>query len=103
MDGYSKHEKLRIRVLDNKEDREHFHQDIELIYLLEGTMELSTGNKNITLKADDIIVVNVNKKHCYHASDDVLFAQFMIAYKMVSDVFQTTEVIFWCDSTKGDN
>lgn len=103
MDGYSKHEKLKIRVLDNKEDKEHFHQDIELIYLLEGTMELSTGNKNVTLKADDIIVVNANKKHCYHASDNVLFAQLMIAYKMVSDVFQTTEVIFWCDSTKGDN
>lgn len=103
MDRYSKYEKLKIRVLDKKEDKKHFHQDIELLYLLEGTMELTTGDRKVTLEADDIIVINANKQHYYHASDNILFAQLMIAYNMVSDIFQTTEVIFWCDSTKGDN
>lgn len=103
MDGYSKDEKLKIRVFDKKEEKEHFHQEIELIYLLEGTMELTVGDRGIHLETDDIIVINANKKHGYQSSDDILFAQLSIAYEMVSDIFQTAEVIFWCDSTKGDN
>lgn len=103
MVGYSKYEKLKIRVFDKKEEKEHFHQEIELLYLLEGTMELTVGDKEIHLETDDVIVINPNKKHGFRASDDILFAQLSIAYEMVSDIFQTTEVIFWCDSTKGDN
>lgn len=103
MDGYSKTEKLKIRVLDKKEEPEHFHQEIELIYLLEGTMDLTIGDRPIHLEADDIIVINANKKHCFQASDRILFAQLSIAYEMVSDVFQTSEIIFWCDSTNGSN
>ena len=103
MDGYSSYEKLKIRVYDKKEEKEHFHQEIELLYLLEGTMELAVADRKIHLETDDIIVVNANKKHGFRSSDDILFAQLSIAYEMVSDIFQTTEVIFWCDSTKGDN
>ena len=56
MDGYSRYEKLKIRVYDKKEEKEHFHQEIELLYLLEGTMELAVADRKIHLETDDIIV-----------------------------------------------
>ena len=103
MVGYSGYEKLKIKISDEKEMREHFHQEIELLYILEGTMELTVAEKEIRLEPEDVIVVNANKRHGFHASKDILFAQLSIAYEMVSDIFQCTEVIFWCDSTKADN
>lgn len=103
MEDHSKYEKLKLKILDKRQKREHFHQEIELLYILEGTMELTVAEKMTTLRAEDLIVVNANKRHGYQTSDDILFAQVKIAYEMVSDVFQCTEVIFWCDSTKGDS
>ena len=96
-------EKLKIRVLNATEEREHFHQDIELIYILEGSMDVFIADQTTHMQAEDILVINANKKHSFRASDNILFASLNINYQLVSDIFQSVNVIFWCDSTKGAN
>lgn len=96
-------EKLKIRVLNATEEREHFHQDIELIYILEGSMDVLIADQTTHMQAEDILVINANKKHSFRASDNILFASLNIDYQLVSDIFQSVNVIFWCDSTKGAN
>lgn len=97
-------EKVRLAVYnDTKESSEHFHQDIELLYVMEGTLDVIMGEQTVHMQADDILVVNANKKHSVKGSDNILIAQFMIEYHMVSDVFQSMNVIFWCDSSKDES
>lgn len=103
MGGYSRKEKLRIEVLNTTAEREHFHQDIELLYILEGNMQMKMGNQEVILCSDDIFVINANKKHEIRASKDILFAKLSITYHLVSDVFQSMNIIFWCDSTKDNS
>lgn len=66
MSSYERKEKLRIQVCDNKIEKEHFHQDIELIYLLEERLEkylqqdgqkveekIDSKNKKVTCRVTD--------------------------------------------------
>lgn len=103
MEGYSRKEKLLIQVKNEQEEREHFHQDIELIYILEGMMDVTIGEQVTHMEPEDILVVNANKKHSYKAEDGILYAQLSIDYQLVSDVFQSMDIIFWCDSTRENN
>lgn len=99
----SRRERVRIEVLNTIEEREHFHQDIELIYILEGEMKIFAGDQLTILRTEDILVINANKKHSISASEDILFARLSIAYQLLSDIFQSVHIIFWCDSTRDDS
>lgn len=101
MNDYSKLNKVSLEIRNQVEEREHFHQDIELIYVLDGAMTVEVGDQKSELKADDILVINANKKHRLRTNDkDILYLRLGIAYQLVSDVFQSVDIIFWCDSSK---
>ena len=99
MNNYSKLNKVSLEIRNQVEEREHFHQDIELIYVLDGSMTVEIGDQKSELKADDILVINANKKHWLQTNDkNILYLRLGIAYQLVSDVFQSVDIIFWCDS-----
>lgn len=58
MNDYSKLNKVSLEIRNQVEEREHFHQDIELIYVLDGAMTVEVGNQKSELKAEDILVIN---------------------------------------------
>lgn len=99
-DTYERREKLQVSVLSKPEESEHFHQDVELLYILEGNMKLQVGEQETLLESGDIFVVNANRRHSYHASADILYARLSIDYPLLSDIFKTDHIIFWCDSTR---
>lgn len=74
MNDYSKLNKVSLEIRNQVEEREHFHQDIELIYVLDGAMTVEVGNQKSELKAEDILVINANKKHWLRTNDkDILY------------------------------
>lgn len=99
----NRREKMKISVLDQTDEPEHFHQDIELLYVLEGTMDAAVGEQITHMEPEDVLVVNANKKHRLRGSDNILYVRFSISYQMVSEVLQSMDVIFWCDSTRGQS
>lgn len=97
-------EKVRLSVYDATQDvSEHFHQDIEFLYVMEGKLDVTMEEKTIHMHPEDILVVNANKKHSVRGSENILYTQLTIEYHMVSDVFQSMNVIFWCDSTRDES
>lgn len=103
MDDNIRKEKMKISVLNTTDEPEHFHQDIELLYVLEGTMDVTIGEQVTHMEPEDVLVVNANKRHQLKGSGDILYVRFSILYQMVSDVFRSMDVIFWCDSTRGQS
>ena len=43
----------------------HFHQDIEIIYVLDGVLEVIFEKEEKLLKTDEFLLVNTNVRHCY--------------------------------------
>lgn len=91
---------LKLEVLDIESEAKHFHQDIELLYVLEGSMEVVIGDVVTQMGTEDVLIVNSNKNHCINGTEDILYMKLTIPYQTISDVFQSMEIIFWCDSTK---
>ena len=100
MKNHMKQEKLKVEVSNTTEEREHFHQDIELLFVLEGSLDVTVGEQVTHMKQEDILIVNANKKHSLKGSEDILLAKLYITYQLVSDIFESTNIIFWCDSTR---
>ena len=95
----SKEKIITYNIMIKQKEETHFHQDVELIYVLEGEMELKVEEDTFHLKQDDVVVVNANKKHTYKCSEDILMASFYISFQKLSSFLENNLILFWCNST----
>lgn len=103
MDNNSRKDKVKLNVLSYVDTQPHFHQDIELIYILEGTLDVFSDDQTTNLKSGDILVINSNKKHTLSASTDLLYMQLLISYSLFSEMFNSATILFLCNSSYDDN
>lgn len=103
MRGHSKEEKLQVEVLNKTHENEQIHQDIELLFVLEGELDVTVGEQITHMNSEDILVINANKRHSINGSENVLYARLFINYQLVSDIYESSDIMFWCNSTKGNN
>lgn len=90
---------IQIKTFGNTNTREHFHTDIELIYILNGTMHLIVEGKEYNLEKDDIVVVNQNNNHSYSVSEESLFCTLKISYQVFSEILKQSDILIWCNSS----
>lgn len=96
-------QQFQMKVSDVKSRNEHFHMEIELLYILEGSMELVVGEQQFSLKKDDVVVVNENKRHSYTTTEGSLFCEISIPYEIIREAVGDTGVFLWCNSTVEQN
>lgn len=85
-------------VIEEVQNR-HFHQDIELIYMMEGTMNLEIENESFKLNRDDIVIINSNKKHCFRSKENSIIGCFHFSFEYISSFLKKNLVLFWCNSS----
>lgn len=98
-----KREKFQLMIQDNPREEESLHSEIELLYMLEGNMDICVEQKVSNLKTDDIFVVNANKRHEIRNPESPLIMRLLINYQMACEAFQNQNVMFWCDSCNSQN
>lgn len=81
-----------------KREPVHFHQNIEIFYVLEGQVKLSVDDQSFEMNAEDVLIINSNKKHSYMASGDTLIGSFQVDYAMLTSIMKSSQVLFWCNS-----
>lgn len=99
MEEYYRRDKLRLEVLENREEKEHFHQDIELLYVLQGTLDVLVEQKTSHMKREDVLIINANRQHHLSSNEDVMYVKLTMLYDLLSDVQGDLNVTFLCDST----
>lgn len=99
-----KREKFQLFIHDNLESEENIHSEVEVLFVLEGAVDITVEQKTSHLKADDIFVVNPNKKHVLKViGENQLLMRLLIDYQMACETFHSQDVLFWCDSTSSEN
>ncbi|MCD8154818.1 MAG: helix-turn-helix domain-containing protein [Clostridiales bacterium] len=81
----------------------HFHQSIEILYILEGSPEVTIHDSVYRAQPEDILVINANKRHSYISREDVLIGCFEINFRMLCEMLNTNQILFWCNSVKNKN
>lgn len=95
---YEKIVKCRFSAKRTKEM--HFHQEIEIIYVLDGMLEITCNENSDILHTDEFILINSNVRHEYHADEDVLLGSLLIDYTMLTEIFGGEQLFFWCNSVR---
>ena len=98
-----KKEKFQLMIQDNPREGESLHSEIELLFMLEGNMDICVEQKTSHVKTDDIFVVNANKRHETRNPESPLIMRLLINYQMACEAFQNQNVMFWCDSSNSQN
>lgn len=78
----------------------HFHQDIEILYVLDGTIEVKSKETADVLHTDDFILINSNVRHEYNTDSEVLIGSIFIDYTMLTEIFSGEQLFFWCNSAE---
>lgn len=94
-----KRERFQTIIYDTAPENEKFSQDIILIFVMEGSIEVNVENKTSVLKTEDVMVINANKTHLIKAEQGALYMMLLVDYITVTEILQNNDFIFWCDSS----
>lgn len=92
-----------MSVLDEIDEKEYSHPEIELLYVLEGFMDVNKEEQISHMRENDVLVINTSEKHRLSGSKDLLYMQIIISYNWVSEMSRSIDVKFECDSTKDES
>jgi len=86
-----------------KNTNEHFHQNMELLYVLEGDLTLQVENDSFHMKRDDFVIINVNRRHSYSSSIEVLTGFIHMNFRKISRYINTNKITFFCNTVIDNN
>ena len=81
----------------------HYHQSIELFYLLDGELKISIDDVKYVMGKDDIILINANKRHMVEGSRDLLASRFEIDFHLLAEMMGSIHLLFWCNTLVDKN
>jgi len=94
---------IEVEFIANQDRHIHFHENIELLYVLHGKMEITVEEETFALSPDDMIVVNSNKSHSFRGSSDLFLGRFILSYQEISELIEQNIILFCCNSVIDKN
>lgn len=77
----------------------HFHQNPEILYVLDGVAEVQIESEKHKLYKGDFLVVNANKRHSLlEVQKELLVASFRVNFSMLAEYLGTNQILFWCNT-----
>ncbi len=89
---------MRICIVEEQSRQEHFHQEIEFIYVVDGGIDLILAGTLCHLTKESIILINSNRPHAWHFTGSNLLCRIYIDYAFLMRFLQKHFVSFWCNS-----
>ena len=81
----------------------HYHQDLEIIYVMKGKMEIKIDESVYQLQKGDFILINANKRHSCVGTQGILAARFFIDFHILAEHMGTLQLMFWCNTVTDKN
>lgn len=95
---------MELEFITDRECDRHYHDDFEFLYVVSGKVKVSVGeNENFTLNNGDMMMINPNRYHSYHGSDNTLIGRFVISYYKTRSLLNLDSVVFSCNSSVDQN
>lgn len=91
---------VSLRLSTQRIQDRHFHDNIELIYVIEGQLAVTLAGMTSLLGPEDFMVINPNDIHEVHSYEKVFFAEITIDYAAASRCFDHHRLAFSCNSSE---
>ncbi|MFS0778282.1 helix-turn-helix domain-containing protein [Neobacillus sp. 3P2-tot-E-2] len=89
---------VTISIMNNKNNLDHAHRDIELIYMIKGNLHVKVNNEILHLNNSDFILINSNEFHSFQSEKDSLFVIIHFNYSELSSLLGQKNLLFTCNS-----
>lgn len=77
----------------------HFHQNPEIIYVLEGGLEIEIETDTQELEKGEFLLVNANKRHSIRETKkELLLVSIQMDFSTLVEYLGTNQILFWCNS-----
>ena len=90
---------LKINIYKLGEIKSHWHNNIELFYVLEGTVEIITNDQVIVLKNEDVYLSNAYDTHELQGQEAVVLSVEIDIEKLGVDETDKESLTFDCNSS----
>lgn len=94
---------VELEFLTERETGIHYHENFELLYIMSGEADVTVEEDQYQLIQGDMIVINANRKHFYHGSENLFIGRFSISYVKIRELLGQNTILFWCNSAKEKN
>ena len=84
-------------------EREHMHQDVELVYVMEGLVRMHVLGKSFDLKSADVVVINSNHRHSWTELEPSHLCVIHFDYSMLLEHMDQKILFFYCNSSVANN
>ncbi len=90
---------FRMFIYKLGEQKPHWHKELELIYVLEGSAEITIGSKEYLLASEDIILINRYDTHYVKGENTVLLSLLLDLEKIGVEDENIDDLTFQCNSS----
>jgi xylan 1,4-beta-xylosidase len=90
--------KLSVALVRTLEESSHFHQSLEILFLLQGSVSVALQGESFVMHKNDVLVINSGFFHSLQGGTDLLMLQLEISRQMVEDLFPGKHPYFHCNS-----
>lgn len=90
--------KITAALLHRAEETPHFHQELEILYLMEGSLTVTQDGRDYILQKDDVVVINCNHTHALYSDGDLTLLRVQVSYTLLEEIAPGGEVLFFCNS-----
>ncbi|SCP98473.1 GH39 family glycosyl hydrolase [Anaerobium acetethylicum] len=95
-------ELMEFYFITSTEVDTHYHQNLEILYVIKGKMEIQIDDAVYHLKEGDFILVNANKRHAI-STKGLFGARFVIDFHVLAEYMDTLQLMFWCNTVADKN
>ena len=94
---------MQFYIIAEDELATHYHQNLEIIYLLKGKLSIQIDAAQYQLMSGDFLLINANKQHSFTVAENIIGARFVINFHLLAEYMGTMQLMFWCNTTADHN
>lgn len=93
---------LTYQLNDQKYTESHQHSNIELLYILRGSLRVKVDGEEFNLTENDVIIINSNHKHSFFSTHDVFYVTLHLNDQMILSLLNASKIFYLCNSSIED-
>lgn len=94
---------LQLQISDATSESEHWHPEIEVLFVVEGSVRVTVQDSACLLKEEDIFLINSSLSHSVACLDGAILCCVKFPWRMVSDMLGSSAFVFRCNSVENQD
>ncbi|MCR4830446.1 MAG: helix-turn-helix domain-containing protein, partial [Pseudobutyrivibrio sp.] len=86
-------------IYRNMAEEQHLHTDVELLYVVEGSIKVKLKDTVFTLERDDVLVINSSIQHSIESVGKSIVCSIMYDYQILVHILKKPNSFFLCNSS----